>query len=171
VLYQSPSILGTQLSVQASLPGNGTNNEIATLVYDRGPLYVACAAQRVKYGLGITPLVQRQNAYFLGASYAMKYVQLYASYTHSVSYDFGAIDTTYHGGFSIPISVSSLGVSWARTKSRIGGTDAKTHRDTAGATYDYPLSKQTDVYLSYLYDKLSDAGSASSMAVGIRHRF
>ncbi|SAL36223.1 porin [Caballeronia sordidicola] len=170
-LYQSPSILGVTFSVQATAPGNGTHNETATLVYDHGPLYIAGVAQRVKTGLGVVAPIYRQDAYFLGATYDFNYVRLYASYTHTASFDFGIVNDTYHGGVSIPIGVSSLEFAYSRTNStrEVGSIDA--HRNTAGATFDYPLSKRTDVYVSYLYDKLSGTGTANSFGAGIKHRF
>lgn len=171
VLYQSPSLGGVTFSVQATAPGNGAHNETATLVYDRGPLYLAGVVQRVRTGLGIAAPVDHQDAWYLGASYNFNFMQLYATYTHTASFDFGTTNNTYHGGVSIPIGVSALELAYSRTNTRLSVNSAYYYRNTAGATFDYPLSKRTDLYASYMYDKLSNAGTSNSFGVGVRHRF
>ncbi|WP_250495369.1 porin [Caballeronia sp. GAWG1-1] len=171
ILYQSPSLGGLTFSVQATAPGNGAHDETATLVYDRGPLYLAGVIQRVRTGLGIVTPVDHQNAWYLGASYNLNFVQLYATYTHTASFDFGSTNNTYHGGVTIPIGVSALELAYSRTNTRLSLNSVSYDRNTAGVTFDYPLSKRTDVYASYMYDKLSTAGTSNSFGGGIRHRF
>jgi hypothetical protein len=44
-------------------------------------------------------------------------------------------------------------------------------RRTAALGYDHALSKRTDIYAVYLYDKLSTSGSGKGYTAGIRHAF
>ncbi|WP_207005023.1 porin [Trinickia mobilis] len=169
VSYESPSILGAKLTLQYGIPGTGSHDALAAIVYDQGPLYASAAAQRTGYGPGITTAITHQNAYFLGGTYRFEYVSLSASFDHTLAYPVGVSTNTWQAGFAIPIGTSSVAVSWARTDLSAAAGDR--HRDTAGLTYDYLLSKRTDTYVSYLYDKLSTAGTGNSFGVGLRHRF
>lgn len=171
ILYESPSIYGFKFSATETAPGAGAHNQSAAVEYTHGPLYLAGLAQRVKYGLGITPAINRQDTYFFGGSYNLDYAKLYASYAHNADSNNGAIDNTYQGGVSVPFGNLALSMAYSRTTTPIRGGTPGHYRNTAGVTLDYALSKQTDVYASYLYDKLSTAGTANSFGVGIRHTF
>ena len=171
VLYESPSIHGFKFSVLETAPGTGAHNQSVTLVYDQGPLYLAGAVQRVKYGLGITSAINRQDTYFVGGTYDLRYVRLYASYTHNAESNDGAIDNTYQGGVTVPFGSLALEMAYSRTNTPVGGGTRGYYRNTAGMTFDYALSKQTDVYASYLFDKLSTEGTANSFGIGMRQRF
>jgi len=169
VSYESPSLFGAKLTLQYGMPGSGAHDALAAVVYDRGPLYASAAAQRAGYGPGITTGIAHQNTYFLGGTYKFRYVHLSASFDHTLVYPAGVATDTWQTGFAIPVGTSSVAASWARTT--LSAAAGSRRRDTAGLTYDYPLSKRTDTYASYLYDKLSTAGSAASFGVGLRHRF
>ncbi|MGF6781403.1 porin [Paraburkholderia sp. GAS334] len=171
ILYESPSIHGVKFSVMETAPGTGAHNQSAALVYDRGPLYLAGLVQRVKYGLGFTPGINHQDTYFLGGAYNFQYVHLYASYAHNAESKNGAIDNTYQGGVAVPFGNLALQMAYSRTNTTVGGGAPDHSRDTAGVTFDYHLSKRTDLYASYLFDKLSNAGTANSFGVGIRQVF
>jgi predicted porin len=54
--------------------------------------------------------------------------------------------------------------------SRDGGGLDQTRRSWA-LGYDYPLSKRTDVYAAYLYDKLSGLSTGQTVGAGIRAKF
>ncbi|MBN3732986.1 MULTISPECIES: porin [unclassified Burkholderia] len=169
VSYESPAIAGTKVTVQYGIPGSGAHDISAAVVYDQGPLYASAVAQRTGYGPGFTPVTSHQNVYFVGVTYKFQYLSLSASFDRTLTYPSGRSTKTWQTGFSIPIGVSSIGASWARTD--LSAATTHQHRDTAGLTYNYPLSKRTDTYLSYLYDKLSTAGTGNTFGVGLRHRF
>lgn len=171
ILYESPSIYGIKFTLDETAPGTGAHNQSATVEYNQGPFYLAGVVQRVKTGLAITPHIYRVDTYFFGGTYNLEYAKLYASYTHDAYSINGAIDNTYHGGVSIPIEFLVLEVDYSRTNTLVGGGAANHFRNTAGVTFDYLLSKATDLYASYMYDKLSTAGTANSFGVGIRHTF
>ena len=61
-------------------------------------------------------------------------------------------------------------MSWAQTKIE-KPTTSDIKRNTAAIGYDYFLSKRTDVYAIYLYDKLTSYSVGNSYALGIRHTF
>lgn len=58
----------------------------------------------------------------------------------------------------------------ACTKAKRSGV-AESRRTTSTVDYDYRLSKRTDVYALYVYDKKSNAASAGSTALGLSHLF
>jgi predicted porin len=73
---------------------------------------------------------------------------------------------------SIPLSPADfLLAEWARTK-RSGATPAAgSLRNTASVGYNHLLSKRTDIYAVYAYDKLSAHPTGNTFALGIRHTF
>jgi len=171
ILYESPSIGGFKFSVLETLPDTGAHNQSASVEYTSGPLYLAALVQRVKYGLGFLPGIERQDTYYFGGSYDLHYAKLYASFYHTAESNDGQIHNVYQSGVSIPFGSLVLNVAYSRTNTPVGGGTTGYFRNTAGVTFDYPLSARTDIYASYLYDKLSIAGTANSFGVGIRHTF
>ncbi len=78
---------------------------------------------------------------------------------------------TYELGLSIPATpTAAVLVEWART-TQSAPKEKDSIRNTASVGYDYYLSKRTDVYAVYSYDKLSGKPSGSTYGVGMRHTF
>jgi predicted porin len=67
--------------------------------------------------------------------------------------------------------MAALELDYSRSNTPVDGGKPGHFRNAAGATLDYTLSKRTDVYAGYLFDRLSTEASASSFGVGMRHLF
>ncbi|MFD2270186.1 porin [Undibacterium arcticum] len=74
-------------------------------------------------------------------------------------------------GSSIPVGAGNILASWAQTRRAGSVVGADLKRNTASVGYDYVLSKRTDLYTVYMYDKISSQDQANSILLGIRHRF
>ncbi|NUO85030.1 MAG: porin, partial [Cupriavidus sp.] len=44
-------------------------------------------------------------------------------------------------------------------------------RNTFAVAYDYNLTKRTDVYAAYYYDKITGIEHGDTFGVGVRHKF
>ncbi len=106
-------------------------------------------------------------------SYDFKVVKLFAQGQYIKSHVNNATGDIKHTngqvGASIPVGNGNVLVSYAYDKTKNSVANFK--RNTAGLAYDYNLSKRTDVYAAYFYDKLSDQSHGDSFGVGVRHRF
>lgn len=174
VHYTSPVVNGFNVVAQyglgehaANSPGN---NKVAVLKYTGSALSAAVAAQDIGYGIGITNAAPSQRTYFAGAAYDFKVVKTYASFARNTQEGSGRTTRTTHLGLQVPHGAGRWLLAWARAHERTF-VKAPFRRDTAAAGYDYNLSLRTDVYISYLYDKISTAADGNTFALGIRHKF
>lgn len=151
--------------------GTSTSNASINLVVSKGPLYATAHAQQVKVGPGVSQVGESvQRAYFVGGSYKFSLARAYASYTLARD---GTPDQEVKQaqvGVAVPAGGGDILLSWARARNDALPSVART-RDTVGLGYDYRFSPRTDVYLTSLYDKLSETASGTSVGAGIRHRF
>lgn len=78
---------------------------------------------------------------------------------------------SYVMGVKVPVTKNgALLAEWAQTK-RTRTAVPENKRDTASIGYDHFLSKRTDVYAIYSYDKQTGYESADTIGFGIRHTF
>ena len=172
--YQSPTINGMSVAAQYGLgetgPNSFGNNRAAVFKYANGALALTAAAQEIKNGLNVTSAAPAQALYFGGASYDAGIIKLYATYDRAHADVSGRTTRTGQLGLSVPQGAGSWLLAWARSHedSNVARSFA---RDTASAGYDYDLSKRTDLYAVFMYDKLSTASSGNTWALGCRHRF
>lgn len=172
VQYRTPDWHGLSASVIYSF-GNvagegGINNLGLHLRYNNGPLSAVLSAQRNRTA-AIAPVTQ-QYAYLGGAAYNFGFAKVYGAFVTTNSEGAQVGTHTYELGLSVPVGNGAILAEWARTgKSAPQGVS--TVRNTASAGYDYRLSRRTDVYAVYTYDKLSDHGSGSTYGMGVRHTF
>ncbi|KAB0655645.1 porin [Burkholderia diffusa] len=172
--YTTPNFKGFGATVIYGLGGvagsPGIGNLGVHLTYQGHGLTAVLSGQRVRY-TAAGPL-GAQYAYLAGAAYDFKLVTLYGAWamTSDVSTPTGS--HTYEAGLSIPFSPADfLLAEWARTQ-RSGPTHAtNSFRNTASLGYDHLLSKRTDIYAIYTYDKLSARPTGNTFAVGVRHTF
>lgn len=171
--YETATYRGLTGTVQYGISGTtgqqGKDNLGLNLNYENGPLQVALSAQRVRVAVNV-PNVQ-QYLYLAGATYNANFAKFYAAVqtTNTTTTEIGS--HTYELGLSIPATpTSAVLVEWATTR-RSAPKDQDSIRNTASIGYDYYLSKRTDVYAVYSYDKLSAKPSGSSYGVGMRHTF
>jgi predicted porin len=172
--YTSPNFKGFGATVIYGLGGvagsPGVDNAGVHLTYRGHGLTAVLSGQRVRYT--IAGPVSAQYAYLAGAAYDFKIATVYGAWamTSDVSTPTGS--HTYEAGLSIPFSPADfLLAEWART--RRSGPKAATNslRNTASLGYDHFLSKRTDIYAIYSFDKLSGHATGNTVAVGIRHTF
>jgi predicted porin len=171
--YTTPSLGG--LKVQGIYGAGGIAGETGMAniglhaTYVNGPFTAAVSAQRFR--TPVTAPVSQQYTYLGGATYDFRVAKLYAAAETTNSYGAGVGSHTYELGVSVPVTATgAILAEWART-STSAPRNVNKFRNTGSIAYDYKLSKRTDVYVDYLYDKLSGYGSASTEALGIRHTF
>lgn len=171
--YYSPSFYGltgvVQYSVSSVTGDQGRDNLGLHLVYDHGPLQAAFSAQRVR-GAPNSPGVD-QTLYLAGATYNAQFVKFYGAFqtTNTTTSHVGT--HTYQLGVSVPVTtVSYILASWATTRLSAPSNQDTVH-NTGSIAYDYYLSKRTDVYGVYSYDRISAHPSGSTYGAGIRHLF
>ncbi|NIF53042.1 porin [Burkholderia sp. Ax-1724] len=171
--YYSPSFYGltgvVQYSVSSVAGQQGRDNLGLHLVYEHGPVQAAFSAQRVR-GAPNSPGVD-QTLYLAGATYNAQFAKFYGTLqtTNTTTSHIGT--HTYQLGVSIPVTaVSYILVSWATTRQSAPSNQDSVH-NTGSIGYDYYLSKRTDVYGVYSYDRISAHPSGSTYGAGIRHLF
>jgi len=191
VLYTTPDFGGLQANFMYGFgerAGNtGSNKWGGNLMYFNGPFAATVAYQQVKFdstpgdllngGFGNNPALvgfDKQSAVLAGASYDFRVVKVFVQgqYIKSSVNNNPAGDlkhTNGQAGVSVPIGAGSLLASYGYDKSK--NDVASFNRNTAAVAYDYNLSKRTDVYAAYFYDKLSDSAHGDTFGVGMRHKF
>lgn len=173
IQYGTPELGGFKASVLYGLGEAGGREGLANLGLHaslrKDKLFAALSLQRVRVNVS-TPLAVQQEAMVAGASYDFGKVKAYGSTSHT-RVDRGRKNRLYDAGLSLALSANTaLMMEAARTSSEAPGAP-DTHRTTASIGYDYRLSKRSDVYLIYSYDKRSNAGSAGTTALALRHLF
>ncbi|WP_026076158.1 porin [Noviherbaspirillum massiliense] len=198
IIYTTPTFGGLKANVHyqfGEVAGEtGKNNIAVNALYNNGPLALAAFYHDVEIGnpnstnsvLDATKptaslpglinyaSIDRQKGYFLGASYNLNVVKLFATFQRNNDDTATALsmtDKTYSVGLSAPLGQGAVLADFASTRrdGSLVGDDLK--RDTLSVGYDYNLSKRTDVYAVYMTDKVTDLDRGNSFGVGIRHRF
>ncbi|WP_374580245.1 porin [Pseudoduganella sp.] len=175
IQYASHPVHDTTFIAQCSLgeqPGAHNNNWAGVAKYAGKELAVTLGAQNVRFGPGIGTANPAQRTYMAAASYDLKAVKLFASYTDHETKVSERDGHSVQAGFTVPTH-GGLGrwmVAWSRMTEDAKNV-AEFHRDTGALGYDYNLSPRTDVYAVVMYDKISNAGKGNTYIAGIRHRF
>lgn len=163
VSYQTPKLGGLSATLQAAAgEGNGGRNWGGHAMYFDGGLGLSAAYQQVEKGAAVadTTTWQLGGAYDFGAA---KLFLQYGKVTNDVS---NAEWTLTDASVSVPVGPGKLLLAWGRQKS-----DADVVRTTTSLGYDHYLSKRTDLYAVYMNDRLTNASTGHSYAVGLRHRY
>ena len=105
-----------------------------------------------------------------GATYDFQFVRLYGLVGRiKTDADVDARTTSFQLGAAVPIGTSLILVAYGRAHD---STPLKATTDrTASIGYDHFLSKNTDIYVAAMYEKLSFVSSGSAVAGGVRVRF
>jgi predicted porin len=183
--YASPSFSGLSGSVMYA-PGNqagagGQHKDSAQLLYFNGPIAATAVYQYVNYNVvsgdfstpgsaSTIPGLRSQSVGQLGLTYDFKVIKLYGQYMYTrneVSTGNYSVNTGQLG-VTVPAGPGTVMASYAYSRDS-GGSEQK--RNTWALGYDYPLSKRTDVYAAYMYDRLSGQSSGDTFGVGIRAKF
>ena len=167
-------------ALAANLPENATESASAgrnfggSLSYLTGPFAVAGVVERIKNtGLPGAPAgFHRQLVLQGNASYDFGAVRLYGQIGRvKTDADVTTRSTLWQLGTSIPFGTSVVGIGYGQTRTT-GDADLRVRQQIASVTYDYFLSKNTDVYVGASYEKVSDVdGSGALFAGGLRLRF
>ncbi|MCY0854483.1 porin [Cupriavidus sp. D39] len=185
VVYSTPTLGGLTVNLIYAFgeqPGsNGQNKWGGNLTYFNGPFGATVAFQQARFnatpGDVTSPAAlagfNKQNAVQGGISYDFKVVKLFAQAQYIKSDISSAAGDIKHRngqvGASVPVGAGNVLVSYAYDKTSNNVGDFR--RNTAALAYDYNLSKRTDVYAAYFYDKLTAQSHADTYGVGVRHRF
>jgi predicted porin len=173
VQYASPEISGFKGALVYGAGEVAGQGGLANLglhaTYRRGKLFAALSAQRVRVNVS-TPLPVEQEAMLAGATYDFGKFKVFGSTSHT-RIEGGRRNRLYDAGLSVQVSASgSFLLEVARSNIELPSVP-EAHRTTASVGYDHRLSKRTDLYVIYSNDKRSNAGSAGSTALAIRHLF
>lgn len=180
VQYATPDYRGLSARVLYSFGNQAGDNSkkkvSAQMMYQQGPLAVSGVYQYASYNssaddlASLLPGFKSQSVGQLAASYNFNFVKLYGEYMYTSNQRTPAtfhVDTV-QAGFAIPVGVARILGSWAWSRDH-GGLDQT--RQTWALSYDYPLSKHTDLYAAYMSDHLSRLSSGNTMGIGVRARF
>jgi predicted porin len=173
VQYSSPVVDGFAGNAIYGLGEQPDRPGVANLglhgTYTRGKFMAALSYQRLRMNVAV-PLAVEQKATLAGANVDFGPAKLYGNAVYT-DIDGGASSRMGDFGLSVPLGKQgALLAELARNKVMRAGI-ADVWRTTSTVGYDYRLSKRTDLYALYVYDKKSRAGAAGSTALGIRHLF
>lgn len=188
LVYSTPNFAGLTANAIYSFgeaAGNsGANKWGGNVTYFNGPFGATVAFQQVKFNstpgdvtsTATTPGLggfSKQNATQIGMSYDLKVVKLFAQGQYIKSDVTAATGNIRHyngqAGVSVPLGNGSVLVSYSYNKTL--NEVAQFKRNTAAVAYDYNLSKRTDVYAAYYYDKIVGLEHGDTFGVGVRHKF
>lgn len=187
--YVSPLVNGFSGQALVSASESGTTPAAgrrgsAALYYNSGPLDLGLSFDRIDKTsavlirtksdpAGAPYTLNEVNTLLASASYnfgvAKLYAQRFASTLRLAAQADVKLTTTQHGA-SIPSGVARATVSWLHT-TRSQAAVADKQRDTVSISYDYYLSKRTDLYAVLLRDRVTSLATGIGAAAGIRHQF
>ncbi|MCS6766000.1 MAG: porin [Candidatus Protistobacter heckmanni] len=180
--YATPNLSGWSAIAHVGVGGlagsNAANNLALSVKYEGGPLTAVAMAQNDRIANATTatpspaPWTTAQLAWLAGGAYDLKPVKLYgAAQGTDGGSTVGQKSLTWSSGLSWSTTPSgSVLAAWANTRVSAPGK-ADTRRNTATFGYDYCLSKRTDLYAVYVYDKQTGQGPGNTLGAGIRHVF
>lgn len=180
VYYSTPIINGAVAKAMYEF-GNeaghiGQNKWTGQVSYNQGGFAISAVYQQIKFSVNagdlatVIPGLTTQGVANLGASFDVGFVKFYGQYQHvwdSISRGDVGINTG-QAGFSIPVGNGVILGSDAYSKSS-GGSNVS--RNTWAVSYDYSLSKRTDIYAAFLMDRASNLSMGNTFGGGIRTAF
>lgn len=185
VVYSTPTLSGLTVNLSYAFgeqPGStGQNKWGGNATYFNGRFGATAAFQQVKFnavpGDATAPAAlvgfDKQTAAQGGLSYDFGIAKLFMQGQYIKSDINGAAGDIRHvngqAGASVPVGPGNVLISYAYARTKNNNADFR--RNTAGLAYDYLLSKRTDLYAAYFYDKLTNQSHADTVGIGMRHRF
>ncbi len=189
LLYSTPNFGGLTGNVMYSFgesAGNtGKNKWGGNLTYFSGDFAATVAFQQVKFDNTPFDLTNqtsnpnltgfdKQTAVQAGLSYDFKILKAFVQgqyiKTNVNTNSFGDIKhIDGQAGVSVPVGAGNVLASYAY--GRVLNEVSSIKRNTFALAYDYNLSKRTDVYAAYYYDKVTGIEHGDSFGVGVRHKF
>jgi predicted porin len=118
----------------------------------------------------VAPGIQHQNAFLLGETYDFTFVRVYGQ-VGRVKTEATLDEQTilYQLGVAVPLGNSLIlaGYGHSHIKSPLRAVTDRIF----SVGYDYFLSKNTDIYLAAMLERLSFVSSGNTVAGGVRLRF
>lgn len=194
IVYSTPNFGGLTANFIYSFgesAGNSSKNKWGgNVTYFSGPFAATVAFQQVKFDStpfdltnppttpnANTPYIvgfDKQSAVQAGASYDFKMLKVFlqgqyikTNVNANANGDIKHIDG--QGGVSVPVGAGNALASYSY--GRVLNEVSSFKRNTFALAYDYNLSKRTDVYAAYYYDKITGLEHGDSFGVGVRHKF
>lgn len=149
---------------------NSSNNAVAMLYLNRGPLAATISFQRTRVGPGLPTGSWAQSVLVAGAAYDFGWIKPILQYDATRASGTTFRTDTFMVGANIPFLVGKVALGVTQTNVR-SSAQAEVRRRDAAVGYIYPLSKRTDIYGNVLYDKLGNLGSGITAGIGMRHKF
>jgi len=185
VAYTSPNLRGFSSQLIYSF-GNSADQQSskkwgAQLAYANGPLQTTFNYQWINYSnlagdiakaLPAIPGLQSEATLQAAGSYNFNLFRLFVGYMNirDDAMNGVTITNTEHAGVSIPLQTASILAALAYSKSTgLFSTDAR--RFTWSVGYDSPISKRTDAYVAFKFDKYGQLSAGLTYGVGLRHQF
>lgn len=186
VVYSSPTVGGLTVNLIYAFgeqPGStGQNKWGGNVTYFSGAFAATAAFQQVRFNIvpgDVTAPTaalagfDKQNAAQLGMTYDFGVAKVFGQAQYIRTTINGAQGDIRHAngqiGASIPVGAGSVLTSYAYGNTR--NDTAAMGRHTAAIAYDYNLSKRTDLYAAYFYDRVTGRPHADTFGTGMRHRF
>ncbi|MGU4701493.1 porin [Burkholderia cepacia] len=180
VKYATPDFNGLKGTLMYGLGNqagqNGAKKWSAQFLYLHGPLAATGVYQYASFSSTPTDLssliagMKSQQISQIGLSYDFSFAKFFGQYMYTKNDQSvgGWHVNTLQGGVSVPIDLGNMLASYAYSRDA-GGLNQT--RQTASLGYDYWLSKRTDIYVSYLYDHVSQLEAGNTFGIGLRHKF
>ena len=142
-----------------------------SIAYITGPFAVVAVGEKIQNSaLALPAGFDRQTAFQIGATYDFSFLRVYGQVGRvKTNADVDVQTILYQLGGAIPVNNSLILFAYGNSHIK---TSLKAVTDkTASIGYDYFLSKNTDIYVAALVEKLSFSSSGNSFAGGVRMRF
>jgi predicted porin len=162
VSYLSPNFGG--LSGQVQVAGNDATNGRkvgGNVLYFGGAFSGTVAYQKVK-----AASANATTTWQLGGAYDFGAAKLFAQYGKITNDTLNVSNKLADAGVSVPVGKGKVLLQFGQDKANSG-----VKRTTVSGGYDYTLSKRADLYGVVMNDKLTNATTGNSFALGIRHKF
>lgn len=151
-------------------PGVGRNLG-ASVSYITGPFAAVLAAEKIKNSaLPLPAGFNRQTAILLGATYDFTIVRVYGQ-VGRVKTEAGVPDQAilYQLGLALPIGNSLILASYGHSHAKSSLRAVTDSISSIG--WDYFVSRNTDIYVAAMIERLSFESSGNAVAGGVRVRF
>ncbi|WP_149137720.1 porin [Cupriavidus campinensis] len=186
VVYSSPTFGGLTVNLIYAFGeqpgGTGQNKWGANVTYFSGAFAATAAFQQVKFNIvpgdvsappAALAAFDKQTAAQFGLSYDFGVAKLFGQAQYIRTATNGTQGDIRHAngqvGASVPVGAGNVLASYAYANTR--NDTAAIGRHTAAIAYDYKLSKRTDLYAAYFYDRVTGQSHAETFGAGMRHRF
>ncbi|SDC67052.1 Outer membrane protein (porin) [Cupriavidus sp. YR651] len=186
VVYSSPNFGGLTVNLIYAFgeqPGStGQNKFGGNVTYFNGAFAATAAVQQSRFNIVPGDVTappaalagfDKQTAAQFGLSYDFGVAKVFGQAQYIRTAVNGAQGDIRHAngqaGVLVPLGAGNVLASYAYANTR--NDTAAMGRHTAAIAYDYNVSKRTDLYAAYFYDRVTGQSHAETFGAGMRHRF